>query len=97
MLDGELYKGEFKDRNKDGIGTLFNDNWYYEGEFKEGNLEGFGIIHYNENNEDSKMKYEGQFKNNELDGYGILYFKDGSIMNGEWKDSNVFGFAIETD
>ena len=53
---GELYKGEFKDRQKDGIGTLFNEYGYYEGEFKEGNFEGYGIIHYNENNEDSKIK-----------------------------------------
>ena len=25
-----------------------------------------------------------------------MYFKNGSIINGEWKDGEVFGFAIET-
>ena len=94
-LNGVLYKGEFKDGLKDGIGTQVEDEGYYEGEFKEGVFEGYGIMHYNEN--DYRIKYEGQLKNNVSDGYGIMYFKDGSITNGEFKEGNVSGFAIETD
>ena len=69
VFNGQLYKGEFKDGQYDGVGTLFDDEWYYEGEFKERNFEGFGIIHYNENDERPRLRHEGQFKNDEKDGY----------------------------
>ena len=26
-----------------------------------------------------------------------MYYKDGSIINGEWKDGNIFGFVIENN
>ena len=94
-LFGVLYKGEFKDGLRDGLGILVEDEGYYEGEFKEGVYEGYGIMHYNEN--DKRIKYEGQLKNHVSDGYGIMYFRDGSITNGEFKEGNVSGFAIETD
>jgi hypothetical protein len=26
-----------------------------------------------------------------------MYYKDGSKINGKWKDGSVFGFELETD
>ena len=98
-FENGLYKGQFKDGLRDGIGTLINEGGIYEGEFKEGKIEGYGIVYYNNEKDDkeSQVKYEGQWKDDVINGYGIMYYKNGSIYNGYWIEGEGYGFGIEKD
>ena len=62
----EYYLGEWKEDNKEGLASIYNQNWYYEGTVKNGIKVGYGNFFY-ENN-----IYGGEFKNNMWDGYGML-------------------------
>ena len=62
----EYYLGEWADDNKEGVATIYNQNWYYQGSVKDGIRVGYATFIYEDN------IYTGGFKDNMCDGYGTL-------------------------
>ena len=73
----EYYLGEWAQDNKEGVATIYNQNWTYEGTVKNGVRVGLGFLFYDEN------VYSGSFNDNMLDGQGTLISsKDKEIYKG---------------
>ena len=73
----EYYLGEWAQDNKEGVATIYNQNWTYEGTVKNGVRVGLGFLFYDEN------VYSGSFKDNMFDGKGILLSsKDKEVYKG---------------
>jgi hypothetical protein len=83
----KYYIGFFKNNQRFGQGTLYDENWniIYIGEFKNDKKDGFGIM-YNKNN-----KYSGYFTNDKANGKGVLYLSDGSIYEGNFLNTMRHG------
>ena len=62
----EYYLGEWADDNKEGVATIYNQNWYYQGSVKDGIKVGYATFIYED------TIYTGGFKDNMCDGYGTL-------------------------
>ena len=62
----EYYLGEWAEDNKEGVATIYNQNWYYQGSVKNGVKVGYAHFIYGDN------IYTGGFKDNMCDGYGQL-------------------------
>ena len=62
----EYYLGEWVEDNKEGVATIYNQNWYYQGSVKDGVKVGYATFIYEDN------IYTGGFKDNMCDGYGML-------------------------
>ena len=62
----EYYLGEWTEDNKEGVATIYNQNWYYQGSVKDGIKVGYATFIYEDN------IYTGGFKDNMCDGYGTL-------------------------
>ena len=78
----EYYLGEWAQDNKEGIATIYNQNWTYEGTVKNGVRVGLGFLFYDEN------VYCGSFKDNMFDG-------DGTIINSKNPCKGVFSRGQE--
>ena len=76
------YKGEIKNGEPVGIGTLtyFNGNKYL-GEWKDGKENGRGTFTWSDG-----RKYTGEFRDGTPEGQGTYTFADGTENVGEWKD-----------
>jgi len=75
----EYYLGEWVQDNKEGVATIYNQNWTYEGTVKNGVRVGLGFLFYDEN------MYSGNFKDNMLDGEGTLFSsKDKQVYIGKF-------------
>ena len=80
--DHNVYEGNFKNGEYDGIGLYKNKNYIYKGGFIAGKKNGTGKL------EDliNKSVYEGEFKNDHKDGYGVEKYIDGSVYKGYFKE-----------
>ena len=63
----EYYLGEWVEDNKEGVATVYNQNWYYQGTVKDGIKVGYATTFIYEDN-----IYTGGFKDDMCDGYGTL-------------------------
>ena len=78
-----LYKGIFKDFQKEGFGEEFFEGNKYKGEFKEDKKNGKGIMIFKNND-----IYKGEFYNDIINGYGKYIWKNknkeysGNFLNG---------------
>ncbi len=100
--NGDKYVGEYKDGNRNGLGTFYNQGESqfkgdkYVGEFKGGQFNGQGT--YTSANGD---EYGGQFKDNYFNGQGTYYFQannrfKGDKYVGEYKDGKRNGQGTYT-
>ena len=83
----KYYIGFFKNNQRDGKGTLYDENWkiIYTGDFKNDKKDGFGIM-YNKKN-----KYSGYFSNDKANGKGVHYLSDDSIYEGNFLNTMRHG------
>jgi hypothetical protein len=91
ILGGQnVYEGNFKNGEYDGIGVFKNKNYIYKGGFIAGKKHGKGKL------EDliNKSVYEGEFKNDHKDGYGVEKYMDGSVYKGDFKEGKKDGKGI---
>ena len=80
-VNGERYKGSYKNGLKDGFGEWMHpDGDNYRGKFKAGMKRGRGVYTF-ENGE----KYEGYFKRDKKHGLGSYIYSNGEIFKGEFK------------
>lgn len=86
----DIYYGELKSFEKDGIGILKTKEYLYKGTFKEDKKDGEGKMYYQ--NHDS---YEGSFEEDRYNGVGIFYDHEDSLFIGVYqKDVKEGGGAI---
>ena len=73
----ETYKGEWKNGERNGLGTLYNEHneVIYKGEWKNDRKHGMGT-----SNEGYYGTYIGEWKNGRKDGIGKMCRDDGTIM-----------------
>lgn len=85
MQDGKVYKGEFRDNQFSGNGTLTwpDKKTVYVGEFKNGKRDGKGKINF----ADGKV-YEGSWKAGLEDGPGILTVHNKRV-HGIWRGGKL--------
>ena len=82
-VDGERYKGSYKNGLKHGHGTWTHpDGDSYKGKFKSGVKRGNGTYTF-ENGE----KYSGYFKRDKKHGLGKYTYDNGEIFKGEFKNN----------
>ena len=82
-VDGERYKGSYKNGLKHGHGTWTHpDGDSYKGKFKSGVKRGNGTYTF-ENGE----KYSGYFKRDKQHGLGKYTYDNGEIFKGEFKNN----------
>ncbi len=82
-VNGERYKGSYKNGLKDGFGEWMHpDGDNYRGKFKAGMKRGRGVYTF-ENGE----KYEGYFKRDKKHGLGSYIYGNGEIFKGEFKNN----------
>ena len=80
----EYYLGEWVEDKKEGVATIYNQNWYYKGEVKNGIKEGFCTFIYEDN------IFTGQFKDNMWEGPGTLILpKEAKIINGIFQKGKI--------
>lgn len=65
----------------------------YQGEMAHNLRNGFGIYQY----ENKYFRYEGEWKNGIKHGQGKLIMKDGSYIEGEFKNGEIFGKGYKYD
>ena len=76
----EYYLGEWVEDKKEGVATIYNQNWYYNGEVKNGVREGLCTFIYGDN------IYTGAFKDNMWEGIGTLIIaEEGKLIEGLFK------------
>lgn len=85
----EIYIGEKKGKNKDGIGLqIWNNNTFYFGSYKDNKTNGMGKFISGDS------KYKGEFKNNDANGYGI--FTNNKLKyEGYWSHDLQNDYGIE--
>ena len=89
---GDKYVGEFKNKNRNGQGTMdWNDGYKYVGEWQDGHRHGQGIF-----TSPSGDKYVGEYKYNEKDGKGTYTYSNGEHYVGEWKGNKLHGQGTMT-
>lgn len=77
-----IYKGNFKDNKRHGIGTyVWDDGCVYTGNWQEDERTGFGKL------ETPESTYEGYFKDGIYDSVGTLILSDGRKYTGYWVDT----------
>ena len=73
----EYYLGEWVEDKKEGVATIYNQNWYYNGSVKNGIKDGYCTFIFEDN------IYTGPFKDNMWEGYGTLIMsKESQIYTG---------------
>ena len=82
-VNGERYKGSYKNGLKDGFGEWIHpDGDNYRGKFKAGIKRGKGVYTF-ENGD----KYKGYFKRDKKHGLGSYIYSNGEIFIGEFKNN----------
>ena len=87
---GYVYKGEFNNNKKEGLGTItWKDGCKYEGEFKNNQMHGYGMIEFSGNN-----YYQGEINNGKMEGFGEFFWDDKRRYIGNYKNDKRNGFGI---
>ena len=90
LEDDSIYKGEFINSMKSGLGIFrYNDGTISYGEWFDNKLNGYGIIQFT-----NDCIYIGEFKNNLFDGFGEFLWPDGKYYCGNYKFGIKSGFGI---
>ena len=85
-FEGEIENGQ---PNGNGIWTQM-DGATYVGQFVNGLREGVGTFTWSIHSPDGGDVYEGEYKNNRRNGKGKRTYRDGSILEGDWKDNELW-------
>ena len=89
------YKGQFKDGNFHGQGTMTWDDGKYVGEFKDGDYNGQGTRTWN-----NGANYVGEWKDSDFHGQGTMIFRtdfgDDAKYVGGWKEGDFHGIGTHT-
>lgn len=89
--DGSIYKGQIKSQKRKGIGIILDENYKFYGNFENDTAEGFGEMCNN-----NGFVFLGNWRSFKLNGFGRITNKiNGTIFEGELKDSTQNGFGIE--
>ena len=85
------YEGEIENGKPNGNGTctLINGATYV-GQYVDGLREGLGTFTWSIHAPDGGGVYEGGYKNNRRNGKGKRTYRDGSILEGYWKDNKFW-------
>ena len=87
---GYIYKGEFNNNKKEGLGTIiWKDGCKYQGQFSNNQMHGYGIIEFSGNN-----YYQGEIKNGKMEGLGEFFWNDKRRYIGNYKNDKRNGFGI---
>ena len=82
-----IYKGDFLNGLRHGIGKDYRNNSKYDGEFRKDKKCGKGKIIF-----DSGDTYEGDFNDNKFNGYGhYIWFKNGHEYKGNYLNGKFHG------
>lgn len=82
LEDGSFYKGQMKDDEKDGVGTIFYpDEGRLDGSWYQDKAEGSVLFTY----EDGSC-FKGSYKNDEKNGLGVMVDESGKAEAGIWKN-----------
>ena len=82
-----IYKGDFYNGMRHGIGKDYRNNSKYDGEFKKDKKCGKGKIVF-----DSGDTYEGEFSDNKFNGYGhYIWSKNGHEYKGNYLNGKFHG------
>eukprot|EP01118_Nematostelium_gracile_P010041 TRINITY_DN3421_c0_g1_i2.p2 TRINITY_DN3421_c0_g1~~TRINITY_DN3421_c0_g1_i2.p2 ORF type:complete len:235 (-),score=61.13 TRINITY_DN3421_c0_g1_i2:21-725(-) len=85
--DGSTYEGEYKDDNRNGLGTYhYKNGSKYVGNWTDGKRNGQGKETYA-----SGDIYEGEFKDGARDGIGQYWYFNGSLYVGQWSGGEKKG------
>ena len=94
--DGSVYKGELRDGEYHGYGTLcFANRERYQGEWRRGLRHGVGTFTYS-----SGDIYNGEWRNHVPHGGGVFLYANGGKVNGTWKRGVLIegdGFYVSAD
>ncbi len=94
--DGYVYKGFWKDYQREGEGRLYNKDGelLYEGSWKHGKTCGRGKKYYPAS--DRRAFYEGEFLDGAYHGQGRLEKKDGTCYRGGYENGKREGYGVQT-
>ena len=82
-----LYKGQFKDGKKNGVGTAsFTNGCKYEGHWENGRFHGHGLHLWSDG-----RRFEGNWVNGERCGQGVLTLPNGEKYDGLWLANKKHG------
>ena len=82
-----IYKGDFLNGLRHGVGKDYRNNSKYEGDFRKDKKCGKGKIVF-----DSGDIYEGEFSDNKFNGYGhYIWFKNGHEYKGNYLNGKFHG------
>ena len=85
------YEGEIENGKPNGNGIWTQmDGATYVGQFVNGLREGVGTFTWSSQGPESGSVYEGEYKNNRRNGKGKRTYRDGSILEGDWKDNELW-------
>lgn len=88
--NGAMYKGNWVDDQKNGIGYYeyhpTSEYKNYKGDYVNGKMTGSGIFIYK-----NGQKYVGDFYENYFHGQGTMYYADGKIESGKWDYDKFVG------
>ena len=91
-VNGQPYKGEFKNNNRDGYGSVGRPGEFqYDGEFRDNVYEGQGTLIL-----PGGWKYVGEFKAGQFSGKGTLNLPDGRHYSGNFTQDNFDGLGTLT-
>jgi len=86
-INGERYRGSFKNGIKDGFGEWTHpDGDIYKGRFKAGLKRGKGVYTFK-----NREQYIGSFKRDKQHGFGSYKYNNGEIFEGEFKNNKREG------
>ena len=88
QFGNDLYVGEFKNGEKEGIGTYYySSGEYYYGNWLKGKRQGKGIIY----SKFGVIIYEGDFFNDKIEGEGNYIDYNGKYYIGQFKNNKMNG------
>ncbi|KAL9188883.1 hypothetical protein ACHAXT_011373 [Thalassiosira profunda] len=88
--DEQPGKGDWKDDEWHGKGTIRYVNGTYVGELQDGKRHGKGVFRHVDG------VYDGEWKGNKKHGSGTLTWEDGDAYEGGWKDDKLHGTGTFT-
>jgi hypothetical protein len=87
FANGDIYVGDFFQDQRHGRGVYtYRDKSRYEGEFRSGLRNGKGRYTYTVGGE-----YIGEFKDGKKSGRGTHLFRDGTTLEGFWREDRFIG------